>query len=101
MQFEPPPDGTQTGAESGLKVPCEDELTMAKVSAALSVSAPARVISLGVFNATPTVCGDAVGAAPIGALLMFSVTVPRVESEVPSLTLKVKLSAPVWPAFGV
>ena len=86
MQLVPAPAGIQLGAPRAPSVPLVGLPTMAKVSAALSVSAPARVSALGWLKPTVWVWLAAVGGA-FGGTTTLADTVAMLESDVPSLAL--------------
>jgi hypothetical protein len=68
-------------------------VTILKVNAALSMSAPDNVIGNAVFFAVDTDCPFAVGASFTAVIVRL--TVAAAEFNAPSLVVNVKLSGPV------
>ena len=82
-----------------LSVPFAGVLATANVSESPSASVPVSVIAFAVSSSVATVCASARGAS-----LTAATAIDTVADEVPpwpSLTVKVKLSAPLKPGFGV
>jgi hypothetical protein len=93
VQFEPDPLGVQLGVPIDPNVPFVGAVTILKVNAALSMSAPDNVIGNAVFFAVDTDCPFAVGASFTAVIVID--TVPAAEVKLPSLVVNVKLSGPV------
>ena len=75
-------------------VPWAGFVTLAKVRASPSGSVPERVMTLAVFLPVEVLAETAVGAALVAVTVIEMVPLVA-ELTVPSLTRKVKLSAPV------
>jgi hypothetical protein len=76
-----------------LSEPCAGGLTTTKARASPSTSVPASVTSSGTSSSVVRDCAVATGASLTGFTVMY--TVARLESVLPSLARKVKLSAPL------
>jgi len=93
VQLDPDPLGVQVGVPIAPNVPLVGFVTILKVKAALSMSAPDNVIGNAVFFAVDTDCPFAVGASFTAVTVID--TVPAAEVKLPSLTVNVKLSGPL------
>ena len=93
MQFVPNPLGVQLGAPNVPNVPCVGAAPIANVNAALSTSAADSVITGAVSSAVVTLCALDTGASFTAVIVRFTVAAGEVNA--PSLTVKVKLSAPL------
>jgi hypothetical protein len=93
VQLEPNPLGVQLGAPTVPNVPCKGAVPSANVTDALSMSVPVNVISNAVSSAGVALCALATGASFTAVIVRL--TVATLESELPSLALNVKLSAPL------
>jgi hypothetical protein len=93
VQLEPNPLGVQLGVPIAPSVPCVGAVTTAKVKAPLSMSVPDSVITAAVSSAVVTLCALDTGTS-LTAVTVIE-TVAAVEVRLPSLTVNVKLSAPL------
>jgi hypothetical protein len=93
VQLEPDPLGVQLGVPIAPTVPLVGAVPIANVNAALSMSAPDKVTTTAVFFAVDTDCPFAVGASFTAVIVRL--TVAAAEPRLPSLVVKVKLSAPL------
>jgi hypothetical protein len=92
VQLEPNPLGVQLVPVMAPTVPFGGFVTILKVKAALSMSAPDKVTANAVFFAVDTVCPFTVGASFTAVTVRL--TVATVEVRLPSLVVNVKLSGP-------
>jgi hypothetical protein len=74
-------------------VPCVGAVPSVNVTEALSMSVPTSVITAAVSSAVVGLCPLATGASFTAVIVRL--TVATLESENPSLALKVKLSGPL------
>jgi hypothetical protein len=93
VQLDPNPLGVQLVPVMAPTVPLVGAVTIANVNAALSMSAPDKVTTTAVFFAVDTVWPFAVGASFTAVIVRL--TVAAAELRLPSLVVKVKLSAPL------
>jgi hypothetical protein len=83
----------QLGVPIAPNVPFVGAVTILKVNAALSMSAPDKVTATAVFFTVDTVCPFAVGASFTAVTVRLTVAAGEVND--PSLTVNVKLSEPL------
>jgi phage tail sheath gpL-like len=74
-------------------VPCVGATPTANVNEALSISVPDRVITAAVSSAVVTLCALETGTSLTAVIVRL--TVAAGEVRLPSLTVNVKLSAPL------
>ena len=80
-------------------VPCKGPVTIRNVSGSPSASEPVKLTGVEVSSLVVTDCELATGISLTGVTVIKIVAM--LESTVPSLALKVKLSAPKKLGFGV
>jgi hypothetical protein len=93
VQLDPPPLGVQLGAPSVPSVPCVGVVPIANVNDALSTSLAASVITNAVSSAVVGLWEFATGASFTAVIVRLTVAAGEVND--PSLTVNVKLSAPL------
>jgi hypothetical protein len=93
VQLEPDPVGVQLGAPNVPSVPCVGAVPIANVNAALSRSVAVNVMGNAVSSAVVGLCALLSGASFTAVIVRLTVAAGEVNA--PSLTVKVKLSAPL------